>query len=75
MGECSQGATPGRIHGRSEMTGLYNDKKDSGRLGSRSRHKNDANKVLDMRIPKLPAGPHRQLQRPHWSEEGTRIVN
>lgn len=75
MGESSQGATLERIHGRSEMTGLYNDKEDSDRLGSRSRHENGGNKILDMRIPKLPAGPHRWLQWPHWSEEGTRVVN
>lgn len=57
MGESSLEADVGRLHGRREMTGLYNDREDSGGLGRCSRQESSRNTVWDMRIPKLPPGP------------------
>lgn len=57
VGESSLEANLGRLHGRGEMIGLYNDREDPGGPGRCSRQENSGNTVSDMRIPKLPAGP------------------
>lgn len=66
--ESSLGTSLERLHGRSEMTLLYNDRENSDKQESCSRQEKGRSKVLDMRIPKLLAGSHREQEWPHWGE-------